>query len=976
MKWIVAISFLVAVSLAALSAGQAAQLPDDATLRSWVQAMKEAPRGPFERLRWFCNDGTILPPKEYACQEHGGGVQHGEWTDRVKLMRDNGYYIANVYADINPETFQENPAHLEIVKQMILERFLMDADNGWIFRKARYYRGALQTEDENRGGQSLLLALAKDPEWNQQLLVVLREAVRFLPHGRKDVSVTEMRQLSLSLAEQDPNFETLRIKIHVHPELSDADDVRTYAKTRGVAELSQEYERLAAIIEEVYRPQDIGPAVVSLAQLIKNTQLRRQLNKAAKQLHDPSDPAQRFEVVGRLLATLRDNLPKTGQASRRLALLETGLVLESELYRSGNELLEKLPGASRRQQLLWLANCCEGLYGSALISSRQHRALQETFQTLLKANSRLVDYQAGLVYAARVPEWADRLLRFHFSETLARLGVIEPLSLRYIHDRLRGSLLLFYSAVLESLMADADRQLGIENEVFGQKTAVGLRGLNAGLARGTLRVPETGADMHRSDRNGIYVLPATTEDLPPMAGIITAGKGNILSHVQLLARNLGLPNVAVDKKLLPTITAREGQKVVLAVSARGIVQLVEDGPEWDPVFAQESKEQNIVIRPDLNKLDLYNLSFIPLQEMRATDSGRIAGPKAANLGELKHHFPEAVTDGLVIPFGHFRALLDQELEPGGPSVFSWMQQQYALIQGLKEDHAKQEQVTRGFLQRMRDWIENADPGEEFRRRLLEAMEAMFGPDGSYGVFVRSDTNVEDLPGFSGAGLNLTVVNVVGAENVLEAIRRVWASPFTERAYSWRQAYMQNPEHVYVSVLLLKSIPVDKSGVMVTADVDTGQTGWLTIAVNEGFGGAVSGQTSEELRINLTDGKVRLMAQATEPYKRVILKEGGIARVAASGTEAVLSAKDIAQLIEFAKSVPERFPRLQSADGSTVPADIEFGFFQDKLVLFQIRPFLESTRARQNLFLNRLDQRLKEKYAEVIDLDEIPAEETQ
>ena len=975
MKWIVGISFLVAAALAAPGAGEAAQLPDDATLRSWVQAMKAAPRGPFERLRWFCNDGTILPPKEYACQEHGGGVQHGEWTDRVKRMRDNGYYIANVYADINPETFQENPAHVEIVKQMILERFLMDADNGWIFRKARYYRGALQTEDESRGGRRLLLALAKDPQWNQQLLVVWREALRFLPHGRKDASITEMRQLSLSLAEQDPNFETLRIKIHVHPELSDAEDVRTYAKTRGVAELSQEYERLAAIIEEVYRPQDIGPAVASLAKLIKNTQLKRQLNQAAGQLREPLDSADRFTVAARLLAALRDSLPKTDPASRRLALLETGLLLESELYRSGNELLEKLAGASRRRRLSWLADCCEGLYGSALISARQHRALQETFQTLLKADLQLSDYHAGLEYAARVPEWADRLLRFHFSGTLARLAVIEPLSLRYIHDRLRGSLLLLYSAVLESLMADADRQLGIQNDVFGQKTAAGLHGLNAGLARGILRVPETGADTHSFDPNGIYVLPATTEDLPPVAGIITAGKGNILSHVQLLARNLGLPNVAVDKKLLPFITAREGQKVVLAVSARGIVQLVEDGPEWDPVFAQESRAQNVVIRPDLNKLDLYNLNFIPLQEMRATDSGRIAGPKAANLGELKHHFPEAVTDGLVIPFGHFRALLDRQLEPGGPSVFSWMQQQYALIQGLREDPAQQQRVTREFLQRMRDWIENADPGEDFRRRLLEAMAARLGPAGSYGVFVRSDTNVEDLPGFSGAGLNLTVANVVGAENVLEAIRRVWASPFTERAYSWRQAYMQNPEHVYVSVLLLKSIPVDKSGVMVTADVDTGQTGWLTIAVNEGVGGAVSGQTAEELRINPADGAVRLMAQASEPYKRVILKEGGLARVAASGTEAVLSPKDIARLIEFAGSVPERYPRLQNADGSTVPADIEFGFFQDKLVLFQIRPFLESTRVRQNLFLNRLDQRLKEKYALVIALDEIPAEET-
>ena len=59
--------------------------------------------------------------------------------------------------------------------------------------------------------------------------------------------------------------------------------------------------------------------------------------------------------------------------------------------------------------------------------------------------------------------------------------MIEPLIHRYIHDALRGSLLLSYTAILETLLADADQQLGIYNELFGQKMAAGLRGLNPGL---------------------------------------------------------------------------------------------------------------------------------------------------------------------------------------------------------------------------------------------------------------------------------------------------------------------------------------------------------------------------------------------------------------------------------------------------------------------------------------------------------------
>jgi phosphoenolpyruvate synthase/pyruvate phosphate dikinase len=362
-----------------------------------------------------------------------------------------------------------------------------------------------------------------------------------------------------------------------------------------------------------------------------------------------------------------------------------------------------------------------------------------------------------------------------------------------------------------------------------------------------------------------------------------------------------------------------------------------------------------------------------LHNIRAADSGRVAGPKAANLGELKHFFPQAVTDGLVIPFGVFRSFLDQPIEPGGPSVFEWMQAQYAFIRSLENNPEQQEATTRRFLTRMRDWIVNADTGPEFRERLRTSMENAFGPDGTYGVFVRSDTNVEDLPGFTGAGLNLTMANVVGFENVLKAIQKVWASPFTERAYQWRQAYMDHPENVYASVLLLKSIPAEKSGVMVTVDVTSGNPDWLTVAVNEGVGGAVSGQTAEELRVHMASGRVRLMAQATEPRKRILLETGGVAKIAAKGGEAVLSDNDIELLINFARSVPQRFPKLLGADGQPVPADIEFGFYRNQLVLFQIRPFLDSIRARQNLFLNRLDQTLKEKHALAVNLDTLIGE---
>ena len=183
--------------------------------------------------------------------------------------------------------------------------------------------------------------------------------------------------------------------------------------------------------------------------------------------------------------------------------------------------------------------------------------------------------------------------------------------------------------------------------------------------------------------------------------------------------------------------------------------------------------------------------------------------------------------------------------------------------------------------------------------------------------------------------------------------------------------MQAPEHVYASVLLMESVPAEKSGVLVTADIESGQPGWLTVAVNEGVGGAVSGQTAEELKINMQSGSIRLLAHATDPYKRVLLNAGGVSKVSASGTPELLSEAEIRHLIDFARTVPERFPQLRDAQGQPVPADIEFGFYQNRLVLFQIRPFLESIRARQNLFLNNLDNRLHQNHPKRVNLDEIP-----
>jgi len=643
--------------------------PDIATMSSWVTQMKTADRGPFSRIRWYCNDGTVHPPRPYPCESRGGGVQHGEWSDHTKTLREHGYYIGNVFATMDIAPIVRAPGASERLNQILIEQFLVAADDGWILRKARYYRGAFQEEDEQRVGRELLIGMTRNASWITKGFLPLRMAVNVIPHGADTESASAVRKASLALSEQDKNFLPIRIKIHNKPDKGDAKRVREYAAAVGNADLKARYLQLADDIDRLYASESAVKKLRELATgLPGGSRLAKLLTNGAAALTAGSAPVRRFEVSGKLMALLRDDLSKFPTAELRLAALETSLALETMNFSSATALRQQLPRATRRQRLDWLEADASAIYGAGLISDRERKQLRSTFEQMRQSDIPLGTYKKELDYLARVPSWGTQTMRFHFYKSMQKLAEIEPLANRFIQDQLRGSPLFFYSTVLDSLVRDANQLVGVRSQLFGKGVGVGLRGLNPGLARGTLRL-SGGTSVKNFKSDGIYLLPETVAELPPVAGILTAGEGNPLSHVQLLARNLGIPNVGIDERLIPQLKPYEGKRVILAVSPAGSVQLSEDNGQLDQLFAQGSAAPQTLIRPDLNKLDLSVREFVPLTALRAKDSGRIVGPKAAKLGELKYQYPEAVGDGVAIPFGMFRQLLDQPKDDSGQSVY-------------------------------------------------------------------------------------------------------------------------------------------------------------------------------------------------------------------------------------------------------------------------------------------------------------------
>jgi len=959
------------LTLLLLLAAPSLVLADTTRYQAWLEEMRVQPRGPFARIRWFCADGTILPPKAYACSPHGGGFQHGEWNAQTLELREQGYLVANLLAGIQPRQALADPGFDNAYGQWLIERFLVAVDNGWILRRALFYRGAIQEEDERAGARSLLLELLSRDEWVGPHYLAMRTGVTLLPHGEDTASAGLVRKLSAALSDDDPGFMPVRIKIHGSPDATDAAKVREYMQGVTDPATRERYATLAQEIDRIYQAAPLPEPLARLADSNWAPAELRELARSSAAAWAQATPADRMKLSGQLLAAQRDSVSRVREPVNRLWLMDFSLRLEAEHFSASTAVREQLPAMSRQQVLLALGAAGDAAYGVGLLNQRLRQSLRTEVALLLDGNADVASYQRSLVYLNRAPGWGLQALRRYFYQPMLKLAEIEPLALLFIQDQLRGSPLLFYSQSLNLLARDAGKLAGIRHRLFGEDIGSGFNALNPGLARGMLQAQPALDDPESLRDDGIYILPETISELPPVAGILTAGAGNPLSHVQLLARNLGIPNVTVNPVLQEKLRQHDGTPIVLAVSPGGLVEISDDDPGWDPVFAENGKSRMVRISPDLDKLDLSFLRVVSIDDLSAADSGRTVGPKAAKLAELRKHYPEAVSRGVAIPFGVFKAIALDQPHPAGGTVFEWMRAQYNRLASMPADSTAREEQTEQFRAELYQRIVDTELPADFKADLRQALTAALG-DEPVGLFVRSDTNVEDLAGFTGAGLNLTLPNVIDFDELLESITRVWASPFTARAFAWRQSHMAAPEHVYTSILLLESVGSDKSGVLVTADIDTGARDVISVAVNEGLGGAVDGQAAESLRIPLDGSPVRVLATATAPWRRLLDPDGGITKVPSSGTDEVLNPKDIAQLIEFARSLPRRFPPITDDAGHPAPADVEFGFLDGRLRLFQLRPFLDSASVAGNSYLQQMDQRAGDQRNQVVNMTEVPA----
>src|SRR5829696_1906891 len=297
------------------------------------------------------------------------------------------------------------------------------------------------------------------------------------------------------------------------------------------------------------------------------------------------------------------------------------------------------------------------------------------------------------------------------------------------------------------------------------------------------------------------------------------------------------------------------------------------------------------------------------------DDIALAGGKGANLGELSRaELP--VPPGFCVTTAAYRRTV------AGPDLPEAIDD---ALQNLRvEDPASAEVASA----RIAALFEDLPLPEDLTGAIVDAYRVLGEPL----VAVRSSATKEDLPGASFAGQQATSLNVRGEEELLEAVRRCWASLWSARAIAYRQRQGFRHDRAAVAVVVQRLVPAEVSGILFTANPVSGARGEIVINAALGLGEAVVGglTTPDAFTLDRTTLEVRERQIGRQEVETVLTERGTTERSLDPGRAAQPTLDD-AQLTRLG----EVGLRIERHFGG--PQDIEWAYAEGHFWVLQARP---------------------------------------
>ena len=463
---------------------------------------------------------------------------------------------------------------------------------------------------------------------------------------------------------------------------------------------------------------------------------------------------------------------------------------------------------------------------------------------------------------------------------------------------------------------DASAELGIERVLQSDinKNQEYLA-LNPGKAVGRIHIIDNLDDTVEIGDNEIIVLKELPISLPPVRGIIVAKPSSPLSHINILAKGWNVPNVYIKDadKLF-----RDKDTFVWEFDA------TMSNYKFTPIDVEKLKTDFRSPDQQVPPSNLTVTRLAGLREQRKSDS-IIYGAKSANLGEMLFaKIPGIIVpDGFTVPFAWYQRFMKA-------NRFD------EIIAGLTDDNdfVHNPRVRKQKLEEFRNTIQKGKFDPRLRAQIISKWRTQLG---GRPVFVRSSSNSEDLPNFSGAGLYSSVPNVREPDKLIEAVKKVWASLWKFEAYEARVRNYVSQRDVYMSALIQVGIDMQKGGVMITKDPfdsDSHNAVYISAVCGHNSNVVNNNGVPEQLLFNQRSNSVVLMTLSDQKNALAFDTAGDLRETTDKCADSSGRVLNDVQ----ARALASTAQRIQSVFGKK-PQDIEWGILAGKIYIVQSRPYL-------------------------------------
>ncbi|MFP3187993.1 MAG: pyruvate, water dikinase [Sulfolobaceae archaeon] len=303
------------------------------------------------------------------------------------------------------------------------------------------------------------------------------------------------------------------------------------------------------------------------------------------------------------------------------------------------------------------------------------------------------------------------------------------------------------------------------------------------------------------------------------------------------------------------------------------------------------------------------------------DMFSVAGGKGANLGELIA-FGIRVPPGFVITSNAYKYFIE-----------------YNNLKEKIKEVLEKESDEESASEKIRSLILSALVPKDLEESIYKGYDSLSKMVGKEVlVAVRSSATAEDIGEASFAGQQDTYLNVSHSE-LIEAVKKVWASLYAARAISYRKAKSIDQLNISMAVVVQKMVNSRSAGVMFTLHPSTGDRNYIVIESSWGLGESVVGGkvTPDEVVIEKSSLKIveRRLSHKTSKivYDPVARKNKTVQLTGEEADTMSINDEEAIELAKLALKIEEHYGR---------PMDIEWAIdsdlkFPDNVFIVQARP---------------------------------------